>query len=199
MKDALIHRKFTAAMLLALSAAFIGCRQGAPPTFPQSFKGNFDAGAMHFEFNRDRPKNRIPGRDFASVAYLQWCDDVSHPDDASIALVVWTDVESHTATVHAGRMNVEGAEGTFEFLLGDSLKMTCRTTDGRTGSLTVNDETLDLANGCLILVATVEGKLRTRQIQHNRLKRTPRQSGGYEEYENLSRDPEIIAFFGNGK
>jgi hypothetical protein len=152
-------------------------------------------------FVRFSPNSRIDpvhGVDDAYVGWLRWCDDPMHEEKARIPLVVWTDVEDGSFSADGAPPRSEGEVGKFDLVIGrkPDVVVNCRTADGKTGTAVVNGEEFDLANGWLILVKTRGGTARTKQLRREGLKLTLHQTGGFKEYEALSRDPEIVAFFG---
>jgi hypothetical protein len=114
-----------------------------------------------------------------------------------MALVIWTDLDNQNSFANGSQPKSEGAVGEFEFRLGqkDELVMKCQTADGKVGSVSVNGEQFELSRSWLILVSTSNGKVRTKQLQREGIKLSPKHEGGLKEYEALRRDPDLAAFF----
>jgi hypothetical protein len=200
MRQNLLARLVAAGVLcLFCPAIFVGCLRSAPPPLPQSFKGFADPDALFWPFDSEKKQGRVPGIDDAHIAYLQWCDDVSHQENARMALVVWTDLTDQSFSGPSFPPRSEGEVGQFNFHLGENerLVIKCQTADGRNGSVSVNGKEFDLARGWLVLVSTKSGKVRTKQVQRDGIKQTPKQ--GLQEYEKLRSDPDLVAFFATEK
>lgn len=191
------------ALLIAVSA--VGCNRPGPenPPSPVSppFKGFTDPGTILYDFDHEKKDKRVPGIDDVHLAYLQWCDDGSRRENPRMALAVWTDVNDPTFSAPCSPPKSEGEMGEFNFHLGKdkTLVITCRTADGRTGSVSVTHKSgtadFELSRGWLILVSTAGGQLRTKQLKPLAIQWTPKQAGGDEEYQKLRGDREVAAFF----
>jgi hypothetical protein len=186
-------------VVLALSA-FLGCNWRTPQ-LPPSFKGIADPGTTYLKFNPERKDKRVPGLDEATVGFLRWGSDKLNEGEARVALLVWTDVVDGNYGMDGTGPNSEGATGEYRFTMGKDkqLVITCKTSDGATGPVTVNGEQFDLSGGSIILVSAAGGQVRTRQLKREALKLAPTQVGGMAEYEKFSREPEVRAFFAKEK
>lgn len=195
--NSLDRHSMTGSLWLCCLSVFVGCQANAPVPPPPSFKGFAETGAIPLRFNPASQGDRIRGVDDASIAYLRWCDDVGHQENGHMALVIWTDLDNQNSFANGSQPKSEGAVGEFEFRLGqkDELVMKCQTADGKVGSVSVNGEQFELSRSWLILVSTSNGKVRTKQLQREGIKLSPKHEGGLKEYEALRRDPDLAAFF----
>jgi hypothetical protein len=177
-------------------SAFLGCNWQTPQA-PSPFKGIADPGTSFLKFEPERKEKRVPGVDEATVGFLRWGSDKLNEGDARVALLVWTDVVDGNYGMEGTGPNAEGATGEYKFTLGrdHQVVVTCKTSDGATGPVAVNGEQFDLSEGPIILVSAAGGQVRSKQLKRAALKLAPNQAGGMAEYEKLSRDPEVRAFF----
>jgi hypothetical protein len=177
-------------------SAFFGCNWHQPQP-PPSFNGIADPGTTYLKFEPERKDKRVPGVDEATVGFLRWGADKLNPDDAWVALLVWTDVVDGNYGMFGTAPSTEGASGDYNFRMGrdNQVVITCKTSDGATGPVTLNREQFDLSGGPIILVSAAGGQVRTKQLKRAALKLAPNQVGRMPEYEKLSREPEVRAFF----
>jgi hypothetical protein len=134
----------------------------------------------------DRGETAIPGIDHASVTCGLW-------SDGRTVVAVWTDASGGSSTlVPRAATRAEGFvyEGHHRGPDGRHVDCRCSTPDGRTGAVTINDKTFDLAHGALFLVSTQGGRTEVRQLQRDTSKLAP------EGLKDLARnDQEILDFF----
>jgi len=133
----------------------------------------------------------VPGIDHASLVLGKMGDGAAY--------VVWTDLYNASGGGGAG-----GGRGSappnhdavsyHAHLYRDTtrIEVKCKTPDGKTGTLELNGEKLELADGSLILVSTTGPKIRWKQLQRDTLQMPPER----ETFEELAKtDPEIKDFF----
>lgn len=135
----------------------------------------------------------LPGIDLASIVYYSWNDD--------IALAIWTD--GPHAPSEMGK-SLPRLFGRFELDNGrPDVKYVCTTDDGKNGTLTVHDRSLDLANGWLILVSTSNEEVRVKQVTPTAFRRIqgdkPLEIQINEYLASLNDDSSIVKFFRDSK
>lgn len=196
-----IARPFVVSLILCGAAALAGCQGGTEPQTPPVFKGVVEPRGLYLRFSLYAKIDPVRGVDEAFVGWLRWSDDASREESARLPLVVWTDVEDGHFSADGRAPRTEGEVGKFDLYLGrkPDVVVTCRSADGKTGTADVNGEHFDLANGWLILVKTRGGPARIRQLKREGIKLAPQPSVLSKAFEALSRDPEIVAFFGPDK
>jgi hypothetical protein len=105
-----------------------------------------------------RGKDPIPGIDYSSIACAFW-------RDGRTAVVVWSDVASST-DYSDGTMAGGSVFNCYQSAANGRVDCRCVSSDGRTGTVTINEKSFDLARGALFLVSTANGQ--TRVLQLNR-------------------------------
>jgi len=152
-----------------------------------------------------RGSNSPPGLGVRSTGWSQWTRDkpiVPGIDHAAVhiglyanspALVVWSDGQggSFNASWDRTRKAVH-YEGAFTSRGGRKVAVHCYTSDGKTGPVTIGDETFDLGNGSLFLVASSGTKAVVKQLRRD-LSKLGSDSEGFQA--NAMADSEIKAFF----
>jgi hypothetical protein len=169
-------------------ALFVGWvyRAELPALLSQAGPQGYASGIANPVWAADRREAAIPGIDHASVTCGLW-------SDGRTVVTVWTDVSSGSSSL-APRVatRAEGFvfEGHHRGPGGRYVDCRCSTPDGRTGTVTINDKTFDLADGALFLVSTQRGQTEVCQLKRDTLKLGP------EGLKDLARnDQEILDFF----
>ena len=156
------------------------CSPRAGPTHRQGGASAPQAGAQGA---RDKPT--VPGIDHAAVHIGLYAN--------SPALVVWSDGQGGGFNVSWDRTRkVVHYEGTFTSRRGRNVAVHCYTGDGKTGPVTIGDETFELGNGSLFLVASSGTKTVVKQLRRDLSKLG---SDSEEFRANAMADSEIKAFF----
>jgi hypothetical protein len=110
-----------------------------------------------------------------------------------MAVVVWTDgLSGSSRLLPPVATKPEGFvfEGQHRRADDRAIGCRCATKDGRTGTVTINDETFELAQGAFFLVSTTGGQTRVRQMKRDTSKL------GREDLMDLAKhDQEIRDFF----
>jgi hypothetical protein len=163
-------------MVLLFAPLLTGCGSNSPPAL-----GVRSAGWS--QFTADKPT--VPGIDHAAIHIGLYAN--------SPALVVWSDGQdgSYNASWDRTR-NAVHYEGTFTSRGGRNVAVHCYTSDGRTGPVTIGDETFELSDGSLFLVATDGTKAVVKQLRRDLSKLG---SDSEEFRANAMADSEIKAFF----
>ena len=130
-------------------------------------------------------KPTVPGIDRAAVRIGLYAN--------SPVLVVWSDGGGggFDASWDWTRKAVH-YEGTFTSRGGRDLAVHCYTSDGKTGSVTIGDETFELGNGSLFLLSSSGTKTVVKQLRRD-LSKLGSDSEGFQT--NAMADAEIKAFF----
>ena len=135
-------------------------------------------------WNSPEKSNPAPGIDYAAVTYYLWND--------SLVFALWTDSDNNY-----GERGFAGdhLRGHIEFRNpARKVKFDCNTPDGKSGSLTVDDQQFDLSKGSLILVSTSGGTVRFKQLKREGMAAVL-PDGTREGFQKLKTDPEIAKFF----
>jgi hypothetical protein len=164
------------ALCLLILAAFAGCR-----------KSNHSIGIAGPGWSRQTAgQTPIPGLDQASVTCGLW------PGGGMVA-VIWSDLTGNNGIAPPpGWKGGAGAafEGHHSDPDGRQMDCRCETPDGHTGTVTINDQKFDLAQGSFFLVSTAHRTTQVLQLKRDTMKLASA------DLEPLSRtDPEIIKFY----
>jgi hypothetical protein len=173
MKTAII---VLAISVLLVAALLCGCGSNSPPAW----------GVRTVDWSKstaDEPT--MPGIDHADVRIGLYAN--------SPTLVVWSDGQggSFSASWDRTRKAVH-YEGAFTSRGGLNVAVHCYTSDGKTGSVTIGDETFELGSGSLFLVASNGTKTVVKQLRRD-LSKLGSDSAGFQA--NAMTDSEIKAFF----
>lgn len=179
------------AACVALGSLLIptACSQQPPPPAPIP---SVDAHWSETWLGNPAAGKGTPGIDHAKIHWWKWNDH--------LALAVWLDRGEGGGSVGAGGIGKPGVyEGEFHVRLSGAkdladIDIKCESTDGTTGPIRVNGETLDLVQGSLLLVARSGDKLRTKLLNRHNLP-VPDEKGDPKLFEKLKADPEVVAFF----
>ncbi len=147
-----------------------------------------DQGSAFWGDSNPDPK-LAPGIDFASVRWWNWNDD--------IVFAVWVDRPRLDGNHGFERLTDRPTEIWRYWLDPQGINLECLTTDGKAASLTVKNERFDLSQGRLILISTVGGQVRVKQLTRDNL--NLKAGHGREPPESLVKlrdDAEVRAFFG---
>ena len=190
MRPRRFHRLLAASLLLGTLGCGLVKDNTKPP--PPPFRGRVDVRALPLgPVNRTEHAGKLGGIDYAVIHYLIW--------DDRIALLIWTDNETINYGANWSAPLHEGGEGTFDVTL-DKIALKYRTTDGKTGPVTVAGQDLELSNGWLVLVSSAGGQTRVKQLQREGLKVQPDVEGGNaKDFEKLKTDPDVLAFYRDKK
>jgi hypothetical protein len=83
------------------------------------------------------------------------------------AILVWTDTEGVGGGGAASTPDGARYRGRVKYTNGEHLEWECTTADGKTGAVTLNGTSYDLAGGPLFLVTTRSGRTEARQIRRD--------------------------------
>lgn len=138
--------------------ALVGCGPSKAPTPAPPPQPSIQPGSAGWGY-AERHNAKAAGIDYAGVLYWSW--------DGAIVLAVWID---HAAQTKGGLEFTTGKEALLKGSLlsqeGKTLtEISCTTSDGKAGRLTVGGQELDLAGGWLVLVATEGGRPRLKQLK----------------------------------
>ena len=163
-------------IVLLFASLLTGCGSNSPPAL-----GVRSAGWS--QFTADKPT--VPGIDRAAVRIGLYAN--------SPVLVVWSDGGGggFDASWDRTRKAVH-YEGTFTSRGGRNVAVHCYTSDGKTGPVTIGDETFELGSGSLFLVASNGTKTVVKQLRRD-LSKLGSDSEGFQA--NAMADSEIKAFF----
>lgn len=193
-----LHKVIAAGCVCAIVGCTLllqGCESNKEPspvpktTAPGPSSSAFGHGAICWVSNRDKPApGPVPGIDHASILVARWGE--------GMAYVVWTDMYQPSGGGGAASsydpVRRIAYHGSFETGGKRAIEHKCTTTDGKTGSISVNGQALELAAGSLILASTADGKIRLKQLKRDTLQMQPKE----ETFRDLAKtDPEISAFF----
>jgi hypothetical protein len=162
--------------VLLFAALLFGCGSNSPPGLGVRSVG-------WSQWARDKPTE--PGIDHADVRIGLYAD--------TPVLVVWSDGQGGSFNASWDRTrNAVHYEGAFRSRGGRNVAVQCYTSDGKTGSVTIGDETFELGNGSLFLVASSGTKTVVKQLRRD-LSKLGTDSDGY--HANATTDDEIKTFF----
>jgi hypothetical protein len=173
MKMAVIEQS----VLVPLFAALLtGCGSNSP--------GGWGVRSVDWsQSTADKPT--VPGIDHATVHIGLYAN--------SPALVVWSDGQGGSFNASWDRTrNAVHYEGTFTSRGGRKVAVHCYTGDGKTGPVTIGDQTFELGSGSLFLVASSGTKTVVKQLRRD-LSKLGSDSQGFQA--NAMADAEIKAFF----
>jgi hypothetical protein len=163
-------------MVLFFAALLTGCGSNSPPGLGVRSTG-------WSQWARDKPT--VPGIDHAAVHIGLYAN--------SPALVVWSDGRGGGFNASWDRTrNAVHYEGAFTSRGGRNVAVHCYTSDGKTGSVTIGEETFELGNGSLFLVASGGTKAAVKQLRRD-LSKLGSDPEGLQA--NAKADSEIKAFF----
>ena len=193
------NHTFSIHFLIATTILVVGCGRGAPaPPGPAAKPAALPAVSVSrtgWGWEQHDQPSLLPGIDYASIVYYSWDDD--------IALAIWTDGHKDPSGMSKTRQQLWGK---FEFENGRTVvEYDCSTSDGKTGTLTLHDQSLDLSKGWLILVSTSDGYTRIKQISQSAFRRkkganaAPLQIQINEHFANMKDDSSIVEFFRDSK
>jgi hypothetical protein len=133
-----------------------------------------------------RPDAR-PGIDAAMVNSCTW--------GGAPAFVLWTDLnnDASSSAEEQGSFVYSGSQTAPD---GRKVRYRCRTRDGRTGDVTIDDRTYDLAKGALFLVSAREPRTRVLQLQRD-VRQLTLSTAKLQQF--ARDDPEMVAFFAGAK
>ena len=163
-------------IILLFAPLLTGCGSDSPPGW----------GVRTVDWSQltaDKPT--VPGIDHAAVHIGLYAN--------SPVLVVWSDGQggSLNASWDRSRKAVH-YEGAITSRRGRNVAVQCYTSDGKTGSVTIGDETFELGSGSLFLVASSGTKTVVKQVRRD-LSKLGSDSEGFQT--NAMADAEIKAFF----
>jgi hypothetical protein len=165
--------------VLASSLFLFGCGGPSPP------QGSGTGWVTWERFQEINPK---AGIDKAQANLGIWKSESDR-----LAFLILTDFVGASPSRSSGKgKGPEKYEGQQKAPDGQQVEWQCETTDGKTGKMTINGSTYELAKGALFLVSTQGGKVEVRQLQRDLLKVKPDQ----ESVEKLLKDdPDVGSFF----
>ena len=141
-------------IVLLFASLLTGCGSNSPPAL-----GVRSAGWS--QFTADKPT--VPGIDHADVRIGLY---VNTP-----VLAVWSDGQQGGFNASWDRTrNAVHYEGAFTSRGGRNVAVHCYTSDGKTGPVTIGDQTFELGNGSLFLVASSGTKTVVKQLRRDLLK-----------------------------
>jgi hypothetical protein len=181
---------------LAAVALSAGCGRTSSGPAPLTFDINdFNSGWCDWGPAPGGEKSLTAGIDLAHIHYVTWKDKV--------AFLLWSDLGVGISWGNLSTSSGSDAEYVRTGHINDpdflKIEYELRTPDGKTGSVTVNGQKMDLSQGWLILVSVRGGKLHIKQLQREALNATPPLQGHPEVLDKLKMDPEIVAFFAGKK
>jgi hypothetical protein len=163
-------------ILLLFAALLTGCRSNSPGGW----------GVRSIDWSRSTAgKPTVPGMDHADVRIGLYAN--------TPVLVVWSD--SRQGGFNASWDRTRKAvhyEGAITSRRGRNVAVHCYTSDGREGSVTIGDETFELASGSLFLVASIGTKTAVKQLTRD-LSKLGSESEGFRA--SAMADVEIRSFF----
>ena len=112
--------------------------------------------------------------------------------DDGMVFIIWSDLDGGYGggSYSGGEARYEGRQSSRD---GRGFDWRCATSDGTTGTVTINKVTYDLSNGSVFLVRARGEKQRVEQLDRDTLILKP----GPESLATLAKDPEIREFFSN--
>jgi hypothetical protein len=162
--------------VIVFAALLSGCGSNSPPGWGVRSTG-------WSQWARDKPT--VPGIDHAAVHIGLYAN--------SPALVVWSDGQGGSFNASWDRTrNAVHYEGVFTSRGGRNVAVHCFTSDGKTGPVTIDDETFELGNGSLFLVASSGTKTVVKQLRRD-LSKLGSDSEWFQA--NAMTDAEIKSFF----
>ncbi|HJT77985.1 MAG TPA: hypothetical protein VJ739_12350 [Gemmataceae bacterium] len=164
-------------LLLALGMAFAVVSYGCgPPAF------NGSVGRVPFYPHEFGARAKVGASEFAAASVGLWKDN-------SLVFAVVADFAGPN-TQGSGR---EGGFVEYYGRLaapdGQGVEWRCRTADGKTGTITINGSSYDLAKGSLFLASARGGKVEVRQVPRELWKAKAGDEGDV-----LRQDPDVRAF-----
>jgi len=163
-------------ILLLFAALLAGCGSNSP--------GGWGVRSIDWsQSTADKPT--VPGIDHADVRIGLYAN--------SPVLVVWSDSQGSDFSASWDRTRkAVHYEGAFRSRRGRNVAVHCYTSAGKTGPVTIGDETFELGNGSMFLVATSGTKTVVKQLRRD-LSKLGSESEGFQA--NAMSDAEIKAFF----
>jgi hypothetical protein len=177
---------------LSWPLCLVGCRSQQPDTTPSP---KTDNGYTSWASQAPKKSESIPGIDFATVDWGTWND--------GLLFAVWVDRDPKpVASSGRGITGSKTGPGLWDakyrvWCDPPKVNVECDSTDGTSGSLTVNGgQRLDLSQGRLFLVSTAGGEVRVKQLNRDGLSaKQGAQDTPPECFVKLKDDPEVKAFF----
>ncbi len=170
-------------LLVLISCGMMGCH----------FRASAGRGVKNIFWSRSGQDARtIPGITEADVSIYTWNDDA--------AFVIWTDGKPGTRGTEPRKHGDPHGSARYHCMIGN-LSVDCLTTDGKTGKVKIGDQSYDLSDGRLILLATKGEKPRVKQLALAKLDLKPEGKRSddqvtLEQLQDLAKtDPDILAFF----
>lgn len=182
--------------LLALVSFSGGCwRTTSGPALQYFNPNDFNSGWCDWGPPPGGEKGLIGGIDLAHIHYVTWKNE--------IAFLLWSDLGLGISWGNHSTSSGSDAEYVRSGDMRDpnhpKIEYELRTPDGKTGSVRVNGQKMDLSQGWLILVSVRSGEVRIKQLQREAPNSTPPLQGHPEVLDKLKADPEIVAFFAGTK
>jgi hypothetical protein len=183
-------------------ADLAGCTSKALPP-PPAPGPRFDNGYTSWAADSSKA-DQVRGIDFGMVEWALWNDDV--------VFAVWVDkpgaigasgghVGSFGRNITPAKTEGGGWQVSYQVLVeSPAAVVECKTTDGKTGTVTVNrGQSYDLAAGRLFLLSTAGGSVKLKQLSREGLTGKPGAVGNPPEvYVKLRDDADIRAFYAKG-
>jgi hypothetical protein len=176
-------------LLLALS----GCNSQQPDTTPLP---NCQTGYAVWMSQAPKKDEFIPGIDFGAIDWGNWND--------KLLFAVWVDRKdvgmNNGRGVVPQKTGPGRAEATYTVTCSPpDVKVECYSTDGTSGSVTVNGQRHDVSQGRLFLVSIAGGEVRVKQLSRDGLSAPNGPADNPPEcFVKLKDDPEVRTFFGKG-
>src|SRR5262249_415994 len=127
------------------------------------------SGTGNIAWERFKEINPKAGIEKAQASFGIW-------NDGRLAFLIVTDFAGSGRERSRGKgVGAEKYEGQQKAGDGRKVEWQCETADGKTGTMTINGSSYELANGSMFLVSTRGGKAEFRQVKRDLLKVQPDQ------------------------